>query len=125
MKKVLIIDDDESMRTMLLQMMEREGIEAIGAGDGKTGLLQIDTFQPDLVITDIIMPGMEGLETILELRRKLPKLPIIAISGGGRVGPETYLPMAKQFGARHVFTKPLDRKEFMLTVRQCLNEEES
>jgi DNA-binding NtrC family response regulator len=121
MSKVLIIDDDDDMRAMLLQMMEYEGIEAIGASNGKDGLQKINAFQPDLVVTDIVMPEKEGLETIIDLLGKLPNLPIIAISGGGRVGPESYLPMAKELGARFAFAKPLNRKEFMTAVKQCLD----
>ncbi|HMA65740.1 MAG: response regulator [Fibrobacterota bacterium] len=121
MNRVLIIDDDEDMRSMLLQLMERVGIEAIGARDGNDGLQQFDAFQPNLVITDIVMPGKEGLETIIEMRRKYPDVSIIAISGGGRVGPDSYLPIAKQFGARYVFAKPLNRNEFLFAVRQCLS----
>jgi DNA-binding response OmpR family regulator len=67
------------------------------------------------------MPGKEGLETIIEMRRKHPDVSIIAISGGGRVGPDSYLPIAKQFGAHYVFAKPLNRKEFLFAVRQCLS----
>ena len=68
------------------------------------------------MITDIFMPEREGLETIFELRRKYPKLKIIAISGGGRFGPDGYLPGAKLLGANMVFQKPLDHKEFLEAV---------
>jgi len=67
------------------------------------------------------MPQKEGLEIILELRQKHPELKIIAISGGGRVGPDGYLPGAKLFGADMVFQKPLIQKEFMLGVSVLLN----
>ena len=77
---------------------------------------------PDLLITDIIMPEKEGLETILELRKKYPELKIIAISGGGRISPEGYLPGAKLLGADLVFQKPLVQKEFMQAVSILLNE---
>jgi CheY-like chemotaxis protein len=77
---------------------------------------------PDLLITDIIMPEKEGLETIFELRKTYPKLKIIAISGGGRISPSGYLPGAKLLGADMVFEKPLDQKKFLHAIALLLNE---
>jgi CheY-like chemotaxis protein len=71
------------------------------------------------------MPEKEGLETIFELRRKYPDLKIIAISGGGRIGPDGYLPGAKLLGANAVFTKPLVPKEFLQAVSELLGEKKS
>ena len=84
--------------------------------NGKEGMLLFEKNKPDLVISDIIMPEKEGLETIFELRRMYPDLKIIAISGGGRIGPDGYLPGAKLLGANMVFQKPLDQKEFVNAV---------
>jgi YesN/AraC family two-component response regulator len=81
-----------------------------------------ENFKPDLVITDIIMPEKEGLETIFELRKKYPGIKIIAISGGGRISPDGYLPSAKLLGADMVFQKPLIPKEFIAAVSKLLNE---
>jgi DNA-binding NarL/FixJ family response regulator len=73
------------------------------------------------VITDLIMPEQEGLETITALRRDYPGLKIIAISGGGRIGPEAYLPAARELGADRVFSKPFDVQELAETVRELLS----
>jgi len=121
MAKILVMDDEPFILLMIKKMLEKEGHEVDLALNGKDGLELFEKFKPDLVITDIIMPQKEGLEIILELRQKHPELKIIAISGGGRVGPDGYLPGAKLFGADMVFQKPLIQKEFMLGVSVLLN----
>ena len=122
MAKILVMDDEPFILLMIKKMLEKEGHEVDLALNGKDGLELFEKFKPDLVITDIIMPQKEGLEIILELRQKYPDLKIIAISGGGRVGPDGYLPGAKLFGADMVFQKPLIQKEFMLGVSVLLGE---
>jgi CheY-like chemotaxis protein len=74
--------------------------------------------QPDLVITDLVMPEMEGIETIQAFRRRCPALPMIAISGGGRLGPDNYLSMAGQIGANRTFEKPFRMEEILTAVRE-------
>lgn len=122
MAKILVMDDEPFILLMIKKMLEKEGHEVDLALNGNDGLELFEKFRPDLVITDIIMPQKEGLEIILELRQKHPGLKIIAISGGGRVGPDGYLPGAKLFGADMVFQKPLIQKEFMLGVSVLLKE---
>jgi len=122
MAKILVMDDEPYILLMIKKMLEKEGHEVDLALNGNDGLELFEKFKPDLVITDIIMPQKEGLEIILELRKKYPDLKIIAISGGGRVGPDGYLPGAKLFGADMVFQKPLIQKEFMLGVSVLLDE---
>ena len=122
MAKILVMDDEPFILLMIKKMLEKEGHEVDLALNGNDGLELFEKFKPDLVITDIIMPQKEGLEIILELRQKYPDLKIIAISGGGRVGPDGYLPGAKLFGADMVFQKPLIQKEFMLGVSVLLGE---
>lgn len=124
MAKILVIDDEPSILLMIKKMLEKAGHEVDMALNGREGMELFEENKPDLLITDIIMPEKEGLETIFELRRKYPELKIIAISGGGRIGPEEYLPGAKLFGANMVFQKPLDQKEFMKAVSLLLNETE-
>jgi DNA-binding response OmpR family regulator len=121
MAKILVLDDEPSILIMIKKMLERAGHEVDTALNGKEGLEKFKTNKPDLLITDIIMPEKEGLETIFELRKKYPELKIIAISGGGRIGPNGYLPGAKLFGADMVFQKPLDQKEFLHAVSLLLN----
>lgn len=120
MAKVLIFDDEPSILLMLKKMLEKEGHQVDLALNGRDGMELFEKDKPDLVITDIIMPEKEGLETILELRKKHPELKIIAISGGGRIGSEGYLPSAKLLGADLVFQKPLIPKEFVQAVSVLL-----
>jgi DNA-binding response OmpR family regulator len=124
MAKILVLDDEASIVLMIKKMLEKAGHEVEMALNGKDGMILFEQNKPDLLITDIIMPEKEGLETIFELRQKYPDLKIIAISGGGRISPEGYLPGAKLLGADMVFQKPLDQKEFLQAVATLLNESE-
>lgn len=124
MAKILVLDDEASIVLMIKKMLEKAGHEVEIALNGKDGMILFEQNKPDLLITDIIMPEKEGLETIFELRQKYPDLKIIAISGGGRISPEGYLPGAKLLGADMVFQKPLDQKEFVQAVATLLNESE-
>jgi len=118
--KILIIDDDEQMRILLRQVMEWSGYAVVEAADGRAGMLQQRKEHADLVITDLIMPEQEGLETITGLKKEYPALKIIAISGGGRIGPDAYLPAAQELGADRVFSKPFDVRELATAVRELL-----
>ena len=122
MARILVIDDEPSILLMIKKMIEKAGHEVDIALNGTEGLELFEINTPDLIITDIIMPQKEGLEIILELRKKHPDLKIIAISGGGRFGPEGYLPSAKLFGANMIFQKPLIQKEFMEAISKLLSE---
>ena len=82
MSRILIIEDDEHVRGMLRKMLERIGYDVFDAPDGKEGLDFYRNTPVDLVITDILMPEKEGIQTIMELRREFPDVKIIAISGG-------------------------------------------
>ncbi len=118
--RILIIDDDDQIRILLRQVMEWAGHEVIEAADGREGMIQQRKQQADLVITDLIMPEQEGLETITLLRKEYPLVKIIAISGGGRIGPDAYLPAAQELGADRVFSKPFDVRELATTVKELL-----
>jgi CheY-like chemotaxis protein len=118
MARVLVVDDETQMRDVLCQALERHGHTVDQAADGRQALQRLGEHQPDLVITDLVMPEMEGIETIQALRRKCPTIPIIAISGGGRVGPENYLSMAGQIGANRTFAKPFRLEEILIAVRE-------
>jgi DNA-binding response OmpR family regulator len=122
MAKILVFDDEPSILLLIKKMLEKAGHEVDIALNGKEGMKLFEKNRPDLLITDILMPEKEGLETIFELRRKYSELKIIAISGGGRIGPEGYLPSAKLFGADMVFQKPLIQEEFLQAVSLLLNE---
>jgi len=122
MAKILVIDDEPSILLMIKKMLEKAGHEVDMALNGKEGMQLFEKNQADLLITDIIMPEKEGLETIVEMRKKYPDLKIIAISGGGRISADGYLPGAKLLGANMVFQKPLIQKEFLDAVSFLLKD---
>jgi len=122
MAKILVVDDEPAILLMLKKMLEKADHEVDTASDGNEGIILFEKNKHDLLITDIIMPEKEGMETIIELRKKYPDLKIIAISGGGRISPEGYLPGAKLLGANMVFQKPLVQKEFLEAVAILLDE---
>lgn len=120
--KILIIDDDQQMRELLQQTMKWAGFEVMSAENGRQGQQYFEAQPTDLIITDLIMPEQEGLETISAVKKKYPDVKIIAISGGGRIGPEAYLPAAMELGADRVFAKPFDIKELVKTVQELLGQ---
>ena len=123
MKRILVIDDDVQMRRMLRQLLERAEYEVIEAADGDTGI-ELHRHEPmDLIITDLIMPKKDGMETIIELKRDFPDVKIIAISGGSRaMDPKDYLHYATQHGVVHTLTKPFDPQEMLDAVQIALQE---
>jgi CheY-like chemotaxis protein len=120
MPKILVIDDNVVVRNTLVQILESEGYEVVSAEDGRRGLTVYRSEKPDLVITDIIMPEKEGIETIRDIRGLSPDAKIIAISGGGRIGSTDFLKIARQLGASDVLAKPLDPDHFVSVVRDRL-----
>ena len=122
MARILVIDDDVQIRTLLKEILQQEGYEVVDAPDGLEGVRLYREDPADLVITDIIMPEKEGLEIIRELRTDFPEVKIMAISGGGRIGPEPYLQIAQRLGAQSILTKPIGRDELIGAVREALKE---
>ena len=117
---VLVIDDDIQIVHALRKLLEGEGYEVTAASNGNDGLRVFRERQIDLVITDIIMPEKEGLETIMEFKREKPDLGIIAISGGGWLEADPYLVTAKRIGADRTLAKPMERKSLLAAVRELL-----
>ena len=120
MARILLAEDDESMRTYICRALERAGYSVTAVDRGTAALPLVATGEFDLLLTDIVMPEKEGLETILSIRRTMT-IPIIAISGGGRNLPMNYLKAAAKFGANYAFTKPIDRKAFLAAVDETLS----
>ncbi len=120
MAKILVIDDELQAREMMKEMLVREGHEVEAAANGADGLRVFSKQKSDLVVTDLIMPEKEGIETIMELKRIVFNVKIIAVSGGGRYDPKDSLKMAQDLGADVVFKKPFERKEFISAVRELL-----
>lgn len=121
MARILLIDDDEQLRMMLRKMLEKAGYRDIEeAQDGSVGVKLFRQRPFDLVITDIIMPDKEGIETIIELTGDYPQTKIIAMSGGGKLSPQDYLETAKRLGASRTLAKPFNYSEFIDTVHELL-----
>jgi CheY-like chemotaxis protein len=122
-KRILVIDDEEAVRLIVREMLILEGYEVEIAANGKVGLQLFRSDPTDLIITDIFMPEMEGLETIRELHREYPGVKIIAMSGGGESGMLSFLSYAKRFGALRTLRKPFSREELLANVQELLAEE--
>ncbi|MDR3630779.1 MAG: response regulator [Desulfocapsaceae bacterium] len=105
--KILIIDDDEQIREILRMWLEKSGFNVFEAHDGKQGVQIHEQSSVDMLICDLIMPGQEGIETITQFKTRFPDVCIVAISGGGQIGPDSYLHMASSLGAWKVYRKPL------------------
>ena len=120
MARILIIDDEAMIRDLLVQILDREGYETITASDGKDGIKIHRENPADLIITDLLMPEKDGLETIMELRRDSQDVKIIAMSGGGKIDSKTYLQIAETMGAIETLTKPFDLKELLKKVQELL-----
>jgi CheY-like chemotaxis protein len=116
-KSILIVDDEELVRNVLHQKLERMGYDTCGAADGKEAVRALRTVPFDLVITDIIMPGMDGLETIRFLRKEQPNVKIIAISATSN---HLYLENACGLGADRVFQKPLKLADLAVAVNELI-----
>lgn len=119
-KRVLVIDDYDDLRKQLDRALRRAGFEVDMAEDGDVGLRIFHAEPPDIVVTDLLMPNKEGIETIRELRKLAPDLPIIAMSGGLKEGGD-FLRMAELMGATSTLKKPFDAPTLILKIRQLLN----
>lgn len=122
MTRIVIIDDEEPVRAMLRDVLEEEGYEVAEAGDGWCGLQLLTTAPADLVITDVLMPDKEGIETIREIREDHPNVPVIAMSGGGAIGNLDFLQLARDFGAADVLQKPIRIDKLLDAVDGALKE---
>ena len=125
MAKILLVDDDPLVVESLLSAMESKGHTVVTASNGIKALKKFDQSAFDLVVTDIIMPEMDGIETILKMRCKRSNAKIVAISGGGRIGNVDYLEAAKKLGAIAVIEKPFRFEEFFKVLNDCLRESPS
>ena len=114
MARILVVDDDESIRFLLRTVLEFQGYDVIEAENGYEGLLCYQAEPADLVITDMQMPVMDGLELLMELQRTFPRVKVIAISGGRRT-----LEVAKAF-TPHTFEKPFSLEEVVDTVYEIV-----
>lgn len=131
MAKILVIDDEEAVRFTVSEVLVRAGYDVETACDGKEGIKKLGDFGADLVITDVIMPGVDGVAVLNYVRSELRGTPVIVISGGGSVAPmeyepaaiktSAYLASAEVAGAEATLTKPFDRKTLLKTVEAVLH----
>lgn len=122
MATILLIDDDDLLRRAVIQSLVNAGHKVVEAADGLQGCELARSLTIDLVITDLVMPVQEGVETIMTLRRERPKLPIIAMSGGV-THSKLYLDIAGKIGAKHILPKPFLPKALLALIEQTLAEE--
>jgi CheY-like chemotaxis protein len=120
MRSILVIDDDLLVRQTVVQLLESFEYRTLAAADGKSGLALFRSEQPDLVVTDIIMPEQEGLRTIAEIRRERHDAKIIAMSGCGYLQNPDLLALAAMLGATATIAKPFDPEDLESIVESCL-----
>lgn len=120
MPTILVIDDDVDFRAMLSVALRQMGHEVVEAVEGMQGVRLFQTRDFDVVLTDLIMPGQEGIETISTLVKLCPPVKIIAMSGGGRTSPESNLKMSKRLGAKAVLAKPFSMDELRGMIETVL-----
>lgn len=122
MKSILVIDDDPLVGNLVQRMLRSDDWNVRLARDGRDAMDQVNREAPDLIVTDIIMPDMEGLEIISALQKSHPQIRIIAVSGSGRAQQVDYLAYAEKLGAFATLTKPFRRDELLQVVRQAFDE---
>jgi len=120
MARILVIDDDSSLRTLLKRFLEKAGYEVMEASNGSIALEMQRKTPADLIITDIFMPEKEGTEFIMDMSVEFPNVKVIAMSGGGNVANVDFLNLAKNLGALQTFQKPFNQKEILAAVKELL-----
>ena len=129
MALILVIEDDAPLRAAIRRVLESAGHRVVDAAHGGAALARLEQTDLDLVVTDLLMPEVEGIEVLTAARRRNPDLPVLVISGG--FGPERtgtsglgvdYLRMARQLGATRTLAKPFGRAELLQAVNACLAE---
>lgn len=124
MARILVVDDETGIITVLKEMLLRLGYEVLTASGGSEALEKLFIGGVDLVVTDVVMPDVDGLELISSIQSAYPQVKVIAISGGGaQEGPDAYLRDAKELGAARCLTKPFMLKELASMVKELLDEE--
>ncbi len=120
MASILILDDEEAMREALRMVLEEDGHEVSEASDGISGIALYREQPTDIVVTDLIMPQKDGIETIRDLRREFPRLKIIALSGRGGTAINANLERAKRVGADVTILKPCEPEEIREAIRDLM-----
>ena len=121
MPRILVVDDDDMLREVIASALTHAGHFVVEASDGRQALDLFRATTFDLVLTDIIMPGQEGIETIMQLRHRQPTLRIVAMSGGSSHS-KFYLDVAARLGARRILAKPFTPDHLLHTIATVLAE---
>jgi CheY-like chemotaxis protein len=124
MPGVLLVEDDKELREMLKLSLLRKNFTVIEAENGRDAITHFKPSMTDLVVTDLIMPEEDGLKVVIKLRELKPSIKIIAISGGGKVGPGSYLNLAKALGADAIYSKPFSINDLISKIEQLLETEQ-
>ena len=124
MPGILIVEDEKELREMLKISLIRRNFSVLEAVNGKEAIIHFKPSLTDLVVTDLIMPDEDGLKVIIKLKELKPSLKIIAISGGGKAGPGSYLNLAKALGADATYSKPFPVSDLIAKIEQLLNIEQ-
>ncbi|MCX6255029.1 MAG: response regulator [Bacteroidia bacterium] len=124
MPGVLIVEDEKELREMLKISLIRRKFTVLEAGNGKEAIIHFKPSITDLVVTDLIMPEEDGLKVIMKLRELKPSIKIIAISGGGKAGPGSYLNLAKALGADAIYSKPFSINDLIAKIEELLKIEQ-
>ena len=119
MATILIVDDDATLRAIMIQALKSAGHQVFSAADGKEGMWHSRAVRPDLIITDLFMPIQEGLELIKQLRAQYPHVGILAISGTS-IASRAMLSVALELGATTTLEKPFDRETLLAMVEKTL-----
>ncbi len=122
MQQILLVDDEAAVRSMVSVLLVADDREFVEAANGKEALKILETSSFDLVISDVIMPNCDGIELVLSIRRKLPNVPVLIMSGGGRAQASHYLNLAEKLGAAKVFEKPFNTAKLRAAVSELLGE---
>ena len=115
---ILIVDDEPGIRELLGMILETAGHSVAAAEDGLEAPKIMASRDIDIVITDLLMPERDGLEFITEIRSKYPKVKIIAMSGGGHIARDSYLRIARNFGAHYLLEKPFSQAGVLTAIEK-------
>ena len=120
---ILVVDDETSIIMVLKSMLVQLGYNVLTASDGAQAFEMVSLGGVDLVITDMVMPNVNGIDLIVNLQEKFPRLKIIAMSGGGlQEGPEGYLKEAQKLGVTRCLTKPFMLKDLSAMVKELMDD---
>jgi len=123
-RKILVVDDEKELLKAFKIQLEQNGYEVLTAGDGVEGLNVAEKENPDLVITDVIMPEKDGAEFIFDLQRRFPRIKLIVMSGGGDYSAQVYLkPVTLYSKVKYAFEKPIDMDEMLKAIKKLLYDE--